>query len=109
MHHHLTALLSSFFSHSGSVGGLTETTENTESHADQSSITSDGGSEETASLEDHLIALPYTLESWTLMKRNDPKKTVCNLNGCDFLPSSAWKEMGETLARNTRVQELYAE
>jgi len=69
----------------------------------------DGVSEETASLEDHLIALPYTLEAWKLMKENDPKKTVCNLNGCDFLPSSAWKEMGETLARNTRVQELYAE
>eukprot|EP00984_Skeletonema_dohrnii_P011206 scaffold4458_cov189-Skeletonema_dohrnii-CCMP3373.AAC.1 len=109
MHHHLTTLLSSFFSHSGSVGEPMEMSGNSESRSDQSSITSDGGSDETTSLEDHLIALPYTLEAWKLMKENDPKKTVCNLNGCDFLPSSAWKEMGETLARNTRVQELYAE
>eukprot|EP00985_Skeletonema_marinoi_P009996 scaffold4709_cov83-Skeletonema_marinoi.AAC.1 len=67
MHHHLTTLLSSFFSHSGSVGEPMEMSGNSESR--------DGVSEETASLEDHLIALPYTLEAWKLMKENDPKKT----------------------------------
>ncbi|KAL7496695.1 hypothetical protein ACHAWT_004861 [Skeletonema menzelii] len=116
MYRHLTTLLSSLFSRSGNngrtdasadseIGEPMEMSENSVGHADQSSISSD----ETTSIEDHLISLPYTLKAWKLLKRNDPSKTICNLNGCDFLPSSAWKEMGETLARNTCVQELYVE
>ena len=63
----------------------------------------------TKTLEAHFALLPYTLEAWKLIQKNDPTKTVCNLNGCDFLPSSAWKEMGEILATNTHVIEFYAE
>src|SRR5210317_601433 len=63
----------------------------------------------TKTLEAHFASLPYTLEAWQLIQKNDPTKTVCNLNGCDFLPSSAWKEMGEILATNTHVIEFYAE
>jgi len=109
MHNHLTSLLSSLFfskdSNNGCAAAAASATAADENVAEPIEISSG----EIASLEDHLIALPYTLEAWRLMKKNNPKKTVCNLNGCNFLPSSAWKEMGETLARNTHVHELYAE
>jgi len=68
----------------------------------------DRSSRKTKTLEAHFASLPYTLEAWQLIRKNDQTKTVCNLNGCDFLPSSAWKEMGEILATNSAVIEFYA-
>ena len=107
MHHHIiTSLLSSLFSNSVANNGGATTED---SVGEPTAMAENGGSNETTSLEDHFVALPYTLEAWRLMKTNDPKKTICNLNGCDFLPTSAWEELGGTLARNTRVHELYAE